>query len=198
MSLIDDWSVRIAQAVAPQETVLAPTWARAYIEGGKAREQLYTRSSSTVGAFGAGEVSAIMPVVFHVLSVVAPALIAILMSEKTGLLLDNVKKARELIQSTKKPATPQQGKPQQPGQPQQPQQSQGSAEEPVPAPAALPPGDAYAPLRRLVEVMSEQLRQAGMDDSSRKLITYEVLEVLLSEPQGGTRYVQKLSASAST
>ena len=52
-SIGDAWSVRLAQEVAPDEVDLAPVWAAAFVEGGRARQQFFA-SGRGAPASGSG------------------------------------------------------------------------------------------------------------------------------------------------
>lgn len=64
MDLIDRWAVRIAEEAVPDEVDLAPTMARAYVEGGRTKDEMFQRNGGTVqGAFGPEAGMAVFPMI---------------------------------------------------------------------------------------------------------------------------------------
>lgn len=161
MALIDTWSVRIAENVAPDEIDLAPMMARAYVTGGAARKDLFRRATgSAPGGFGAGQMTAVIPWVLQGIAVAAPALSAMLAA--TPYLKDFVsivKDALDIHRSIKD-------------------------EE------AVLPGDRYAPLREAMVAVRSELEAAPLSEEQRDLIVYRVMCVLLEAPISATKFVQ--------
>ncbi|MCZ7568718.1 MAG: hypothetical protein M5U01_09015 [Ardenticatenaceae bacterium] len=177
MSVIESWSIKLAQEVAPDEVDLAPLMAEAFRTGGKAREELFQSSGGTVGAFAPGDVISVMPPLYQSMFAVAPIFIAVLSSDAVKGCLDAVKNALTVIELRMK------------------------AEKLAPGPAettvkpAVPPGDAYAPLRRVIDTMRGELQSSGLSAEKADVITLRALKALLEEPQGATQFVQQLSES---
>ena len=79
MDILTTWSLKLAEEVAPDEIDLAPIMAQAFVNGGKAREELFQQAATgALGGFGLGEVAAIFPVVLKSLAGAAPVLSAML------------------------------------------------------------------------------------------------------------------------
>jgi hypothetical protein len=68
MSVVNEWTQRIAEAAVPEEIDLAPSIAHAFFSGGKERKQLFQREKKNVqGAFGIAEITLILPLILQAL-----------------------------------------------------------------------------------------------------------------------------------
>ena len=83
MSLLQEWSLRLAEEVAPDETDMAGIWGQAYAQGGKARRQLLSEAGSSLGGFGAAQMAAVLPWALNALALAGPFVLAVL-SPTTG------------------------------------------------------------------------------------------------------------------
>lgn len=177
MSVIEAWSVRLAEEVAPDEVDLAPLMAEAFRAGGKAREELFHSSERALGGFAPGDVVSVMPPVYQSIFAAAPLLIAVLSSDAVKGCLDAIKNALTVIELRMRA-----------------QKAASPSSETTPKPT-MPPGDAYAPLRRIIETMRTELESSGLSDEQVDIVTFRALKALLEEPQGATQFVQELAGS---
>ncbi len=161
MDLLDTWSVRIAENVAPDEVDLAPVMARAYGAGGAARRDLFRRATGNApGGFGTGQMTAVVPWVLQGMAVAAPALSAMLAA--TPYLKDFVSIVKDALDIRKS----------------------------IKDEKVVPPGDRYAPLREAMVAVRSELEAAPLSEEQRDLIVYRVMCVLLEAPAGATEFVQ--------
>ena len=158
-------AVRLAQAVAPDEAELAPLLVEAFAEQGQGAQE----SVNMVGGFvsGAG-INLILPLVLHGVAAIGPLLLKTLAAENTGTLLDCIKNGLQAVELLKK--------------------------EPAEQKAELP-AVPYASLQTMITTMSTSLRQQGLDPDQSDLVTFRVLQALLSEQQEATALAQKLAAA---
>lgn len=80
MDVVQRWSERIAQRVAPEEADFAAEVGVAYAAGGQARKELLPRPGTQPGAFGPGANAADLPLILQGLADAASALLAFLRS----------------------------------------------------------------------------------------------------------------------
>jgi len=88
---VEDWAVKIAEAVSPDEAELAPLWAEAFVKGGKDRQELFAQTNAQAGGFLPGELMPTLPILLQALASAAASLLAILASKKAGTFLEVVK-----------------------------------------------------------------------------------------------------------
>jgi hypothetical protein len=170
MSEVEEWSVRLARAAAPDEVDLAPDLAHAYIAGGRARRELFMPADTMHGAFGVGDVIVLMPFVFKAIHIAGPVLLSLLTSEMVSVCFSAVENAAamvksgkaitEIFQTAKAPTTP----------------------------------DPYASLRHVVQTMDRELQATGLGAEQRNHITLQVVRALLEEPKGATTFVKEVAA----
>lgn len=175
--LIEEWAIRLAREVAPDEVDLAPMIAEAYAAGGEAREALFqTDKGDALGGFGAGQIALIVPVVFHALASAALTILRLFSSRSTE---DILRSAKDSIDDQKKVAD-----------------AARSARAKAAAPAAAQPqGEAYVSLQRVAEVIAGELRARGMPGDQCDAIGFRVLRALMREPTSGARLVQALAST---
>ncbi len=178
VEVIDLWACKLAREVAPEEGDLAPFWAQAYAAGGAARKELYAATGTTIGGFLADGIAPVLPIVFQALSSVSAALVSALASRYAADFLGCVKNGLTVLEIN-----------------QQAGQSPLRAAKPPAAQVAIPAAEPYAPLKRLVETMGRELRAQGLGEDQCDLVTFRTLKVLLEEPQGGSQFVQEITAS---
>ena len=181
MNVLDVWAHKLAEEVAPQESDLAPLWVQAFAEGGAARRELYASAGATAGGFLPGVATPVLPVVLQALSGVAAAIVPALASKYAADFLGCVKNGLTVMELNQRAK-------------QSPLHNRPSAAGPAPQPA-IPSGDTYAPLKRLVEAMGRELRAQGLSEEQCDLVTFRALKALLEEPQGAAQFVQQLSSA---
>ena len=75
MDINDTWAMKIAEEVAPDEVDLAPFVVQAFINGGRERDDLFQEAQGgTLGAFGAGDVAALLPWILQGIAAAATAI----------------------------------------------------------------------------------------------------------------------------
>jgi hypothetical protein len=168
MDMIDIWSVKVAEAVAPDEIDLAPLMTQAYMTGGKKRQDLFRQADSGgLGGFGPGQIQAIYPWILRAIVTTGTLLYTLLTSEATGKLLSavetllNIEDALERRQKAKEL-----------------------------------PDNPYVTLKQVLENFSAGLEATGLTQDQRDLLTYKFLKTLLDDPTGGLQYIQEIQSSA--
>src|SRR5579872_6041341 len=93
MDTLDTWAITIAEAVAPQEAVLAPITVQAYIAGGKERADLFRQNQrGEPGGFDFGTFQVVLPYLLQGLHTASPLITTVLSSALSGLFLEFIKK----------------------------------------------------------------------------------------------------------
>ena len=101
MDVVQQWSMRIAQRVTPEESDFAAEVGAAYAAGGKARKSLLARHDVQPGAFGPGASTADLPAILQSLAYCGHAIMALLRDPyvtdtlATGSLLATLKLTRD-------------------------------------------------------------------------------------------------------
>jgi hypothetical protein len=168
MNMVNAWAEKIAAEAAPDEIDLAPAMAEAFISGGKDREELFQRPEEGVlGAFGPGEGIAVFPWILHAIGVAAPLLKEILSADIVNKVLSIVKDILAIRDILKRKQE-----------------------------VDTLPDDPYAPFKKVVAVISEQLRIAGISPDQSDLITGRVLMALLKEPSEATLFIEKIAKTS--
>lgn len=163
----NEWAIKIAEIAAPDEIDLAPFVVEAFIEGGKSRAKLLNLSGSSVaGGFGIGGGEAILPLIFQGIVQSAKWLLFILTSEKTSNFLEIIKKILDLHISN-----PQKKLPSVPDNPSE-------------------------PIKRIIEVMSTELKKGGMSEDQASATTLRVVYVLLEKPDSAELFIKQLESKS--
>lgn len=168
MMTVEEWSIRLAQEVAPDEAELAPMMAQAFIAGGQKRRDLFARSSA-VGAFGGADLIGLMPLLYSSLAALGDPLVGTLTSSAVGGFLDCVKTSLTLVELRQK--------------------TQALRRPPGMSGARIPEDPPFAPLRGVVESLLRELQRSGLPEDRAELVTFRVLRALLEEPQAAPRFV---------
>jgi hypothetical protein len=182
MSIVAEWSIRLAHEVAPDEIELAPLIAQAFIEGGEARRELFAKSGNMLGGFSAGDVATIMPFALRAVSFAGLGIASLLTSPLLVEFLACIKGALT-IQETRLRVKNRENQPQ--------------AGSPLGEPL-IPPRDIYKPLREITEVIGRELRGSGIGDDHSDLLTFRILKALMEDPKGASEFVQQLIRAPST
>ncbi len=165
MTVVDQWALRLAEAAVPDEIDLAPDLARAYIQGGKTRQALYkTADGGVAGAFGAGEALLVLPWVFKGITAAGRWLLSLLTSDDLNNAISVVKDAIALRKAIQSKAQP----------------------------IALPGAQSYPDLKQTIDILSRELREAGLPGDQADVITLRVVYALLEEPQSSVEFVNCL------
>ena len=168
---IEEWSYRLAEEVSPDEAILAPTMAEAFIAGGKQRAQMFEESSGVLGGFGAGTLVLIVPTLLSAIAAVGPLLIQALSSPLADDIvgaLDNVVSLLALRQ-----------------------EHRGSE-----ATTAAPQSDdpALAPVLKVLDAMQIEMRARGLSEEASQAAAYRSLKLLFADPPSATQFVQAVAS----
>jgi hypothetical protein len=165
--ILNIWSVKIAEAVAPFEIDLAPIMAQAFVRGGKDRKELfYKGKGDTLGGFGAGEVMAIFPWILQSITVAAPFLLTILTSGNTETFLSIIEKILNISEDIKHKEK-----------------------------IESLPDNPYAPLKHINDILLKELQSVNLSEEERQIVAYRVLCSLFKEPNSATKFVKKLEGN---
>jgi hypothetical protein len=186
-----DWATLLAEATAPEEAPLAPVVVDAFLEGGRARSDLYASGGSVVGGFASGELALLLPAVLLVIEKAAPEVLRALASPLVRDVLETVKTSLSIVEIRARTRAAGGGA-------QRGRSAGAPTEAPAtPSPAASPPAAGTDDLlRTLVQSMERELDAFGLKRDDRDLITYRTLRVLLSDPGGASHFVRALSSRA--
>ena len=174
VDVVERWSVRIAQRVAPAEADFAAEVGAAYAAGGKARKELVPRPGVQPGAFGLGELGAYLPVVLRAVADAGSALLALLGSSFLG----NGLAAGSLMVALRA--------------------ARGGKDGPGGHPATAGTGPPSVPEGQVVVLAFESLRgrlkAAGFPPDQASALAFELLEELRADPADAAAFVRALSA----
>lgn len=192
MSLLQEWSLRLADEVAPDETDMAGIWGQAYAQGGKARRQLLSEAGSNLGGFGATQMATVMPWALNALALAGPFVLAVLSpatntAATTEKLLDAVKNAVSVVEIQVRTGGIKRTQKTQAA-------STASAISPPSAASLAPEEPVYVPLFNAIDRVSGELRTSGMDPAQADVLALRILKVLLTDPQGAQIFVEQLRA----
>jgi hypothetical protein len=169
MSVVHEWSVRLANEIAPDEVALAPILTEAFLRGGQDREELFSKSESVMGAFGFADMATVLPLVLSGIALVSPQLVNTLGSSLVSNYLACIKNALSLFEISKRSSA-------------------------VPARLQLPADDSYMPLRQIADAVYNELRKNGrLSEEKCAVISFRVLKVLLEEPRGASSFVREVA-----
>ncbi len=164
MDINEIWTTRIAEEVAPDEVDLAPLMARAFINGGQERGDLFQKAKGdALGAFGAGDVYVLIPWILQSIAGASAVIYSLLSS---GVIEKFLSLIKDLI-SIHDGLTPK-------------KQSESLPDNP------------YAPLKHVASTISKELEAAGVQEDRRDLITWRVLRILLEDPLGAAEFVKNV------
>lgn len=165
MSVVNEWTKKIAEAAVPEEIDLAPSIAHAFFSGGKERKQLFQREKKNVqGAFGVAEITLILPSILQALAYSATALSTFISSTELNSFrtaLNTTFSFRELGKRKQK--------------------------------VASLPDDPFLPLKNVLLVISSELHSRGLPEEESDLITFRVLMKLLEDSAGASQFIQKIA-----
>lgn len=170
-ALVEDWSLRLADAVSPDEAILAPTIAEAFIAGGKRRKQLFERSTGALGGFGAGNLALLVPPLLSAIAAAGPLLIAALSSplaENAVGALDNCVKLLTIREENRKPGD-------------------------MPPAVPLPDDPDLAPILKVLDTMRAELRAKGISAEASEAAAYRSLRTLYADPPAAIEFVQAVA-----
>jgi hypothetical protein len=176
VDVVQRWSVRIAQRVAPAEVDFAAEVGTAYAAGGQARKHLQPRPSVQPGAFGPGTLAADLPLILRALADAGNALRALLGSSY----LANALAAGSLV-VTLRAARGGGG--------------EGAGKPAAPAETGPPPpvSERHA-VALAFDSLHSRLMEAGIPPGPAGQLACELLEELLTDPADAALFVEALSA----
>lgn len=177
VDVVERWSERIAQRVAPEEADFAAEVGVAYAAGGQARKDLLPRPSVQPGAFGPGAHAADLPLILRGLADAASMLLALLRSPylanalAVGSLLVAFRADHHHEQATE-------------------------ADRPAARVAAgsKPPASERQALELAFESLRDRLASAGFDQARASRLACELLEELLTDTAEAALFVDALAA----
>lgn len=179
VDVVQHWSERIAQRVAPEEVDFAAEVGVAYAAGGQTRKDLLPRPSTQPGAFGPGADAAYLPLILQGLADAASALLAFLRSPY----LSNALAAASLLVAFR--ADHHHERATQANRPDYP------AAESAPQPRPLSERQA---LEAAFESLRDRLASAGFNKARADHLAYELLEELLTDTAEAAQFVNALAA----
>ncbi len=170
--VISAWSLRIAEEAAPYEADVAPAMAHAYIAGGRARDKLFRQSGGVPGAFGPDIAIALFPAILSAIAAAGPHLLHFL----SGI----VEHSQEIsaFAATLTSLV-----------------SLSSRFEQKEKTQSLP-DDRYAPLKAIMDELSEELNKANIPQDRADVITYRVLKVMIEDPSGAGRFTREVAQAS--
>jgi hypothetical protein len=181
VDVVQRWSLRVAQRVAPAEADFAAEVGVAYAAGGQAREDLVPRPSVQPGAFGPGIYAAELPLILRALADAGGAVLSLLASTYLG----NALAAASLLVALRVGHGHAQA-----SEPERPAARAETGPEPPPA---LPLSE-----RKAVELAFKSLRDrlaaAGFSQKRADRLAYELLEELLTDAAEAALFVEALTA----
>lgn len=169
MSVIHEWSVRLASEVAPDEAELAPIMTDAFVSGGKDEKELFAKGKNVASAFGLADMVIIFPFVLAGVGTAAPQLIKAFGSPMVDDYLSCIKNILSFFDIRKTNET--------------------ASERPK-----LPSDEPYALLRQISDVVYKELRKSKrLSDEDCAAISFRILRVLLEEPKGASAFVRAVA-----
>jgi hypothetical protein len=178
VDVVERWSERIAQRVAPEEADFAAEVGVAYAAGGQARKDLLPRPGVQPGAFGPGAYAADLPLILRGLADAANTLLALLRSPY----LSNALAAGSLLVAFRADQHHEQAT--EAGRPA----SRTAAE------SEPPPVSERQALESAFESLRDRLAVAGFDQARAGQFAYELLEELLTDTAEAALFVDALAA----
>lgn len=165
MSVVNEWTQKIAEAAVPEEIDLAPSIAHAFFSGGKERKQLFQREQKNVqGAFGIAEMTLILPLILQALVYSATTLSTFISSTELNSFLTALNTTfsfRDLAKRKQK--------------------------------VASLPDAPFLPLKNVLLTISGELHSMGLSEEESDLITFRVLMKLLEDSAGASQFIQKIA-----
>ncbi|MEI7557262.1 hypothetical protein [Candidatus Chlorohelix sp.] len=169
MNLIENWAVKIAAEITPNEIDLAPDMTAAYLAGGESRDQLYMQSKGGgLGGFGSGEVQVIFPIILSCITAASSAIVAILCAPQVGTILAVIKSVLEIKDIAGR---------------------QKKVSEELPE-------HAYGSLKQTLDAFSTGLKSVGYTQDQCDILTYRFMATLLEDPKSAQDFVKPFSASS--
>jgi hypothetical protein len=165
---IEAWAVRLAEAVTPDEAVLAPDIADAFVAGGEDRADLFRTSGAVATGFDTNGVLAVFPFVLSAAMAAGPAVEAFLASGVTSV-PGMVKDVIELWDRYRHRTVEQ------------------AKEIPL---GSEPP---YQALDRAFTVIEAELGKAGIEPDRRELLTYRIVRHLIDDVDGTREFLDAVA-----
>lgn len=164
---VEDWAIKIASEVAPNEVDLAPDMTLAFLESEEARAELYTPiHGGALGGFGAGDIQILFPVILNCIAAASTTIVAILCAPQTATILTVIKDTLEIKEKFKR-------------------DEKVSAE--------LPAQD-YQSLRQTLDIFAAGLKAVGYPQDQCDILTYRFMRVLLEKPESAHEFIKPFTA----
>jgi hypothetical protein len=178
--VVQRWSERIAERVAPEEADFAAEVGVAYAAGGQARKDLLPRPGVQPGAFGPGSCAADLPLILRGLADSASMLLALLRSPY----LSNALASGSLLVTFRADHRHEQAA-------EAGRAASRRATEPEPQP---PPVSERQALESAFESLRDRLASAGFGQARAGQVACELLEELLTDTMEAALFVDALAA----
>lgn len=165
MDMLNDLSIKIAEATVPDEIDLAPLMTDAFIQGGRKREALFSKQGNAqLGAFGLIEGALIFPWILKGIAIASPFILKILQIDGNSLsVINNFLEICEKLGIKEN-------------------KSKLSEEYSV-------------PLKKIFETFSSELGTSGIPEKQCEEITSKVVITLLKDPSVSVVFVEKVAGS---
>jgi hypothetical protein len=165
--IADHWARKIAVEIDPAYEPLAPMYLKAYLRGGKERQQLFEQVPMVGGVTGEGGYS-LLPYAFAALSAIAVQLANLCSGGGLHILSDLLACWKNWLELVQVKATP------------------------SPTEVAEGHHGELASLRRVLETVQRGLEQQGLPSEQSELVTYRVMKALLQEPADAAQLLSVL------
>lgn len=181
VDVVERWSKRIAERVAPAEADFAQDVGAAYAAGGQARKGLLSRPSVRPGAFGLATCAGDLPLILRALADAGNALLSLLRSPY----LNNALAAGSLVVALRSA----------PGREREPTSGRPATKpgtEPK-APSAPPTSERQA-VEQAFASLRDRLMAAGFTQERARQLACELLQELLDDTAEAALFIDALSA----
>lgn len=177
---VEEWAVRFAREVSPEETEHAPEEARAWMEGGEAREALFSSRGRTKRFLFGPETVMMIPYIFQGLSVVGSSVSQALASPNIADLFVVVNSSLGISEITLRHRG---------GHEKRAAETATPHSSPAVAPAA---SEHVALLRTISDSVVKELQSSGLSLDKSEAAAFHVLRSLMEDPKGGAALVEEL------
>ncbi len=165
MDILNDLSIKIAEATVPDETYLAPLMTDAFVRGGEEKEALFDKhESAELGAFGLLEGTLIFPWILKRIAIASPFILKILKVDSDDLsVINNFLSICEKLKIKEK--------------------------------TSKIPEKYFLPLSNIFEIFTSELKASGLPDEQCDKVISNVVITLLKDPSVSILFVEKITGS---